>query len=368
MARESTQLEEPAAAASPTIVDRTPIDGDREVRIALVLYGGVSLAIYIHGVTQELLRAVRATAAAQPGFGNQAPLLEELTPIEAIYRELGRRAGSAAPFAPELDPVVHRRVHTRFVVDVISGTSAGGINGVFLAKALANHRSLADLRTLWIEEGDLDLLLNDRHSVRGLPPSIRLEQPPRALLNTRRLYYRLLEALGGLDRTEAGVVDSPLAEEIDLYVTATDVRGLVQPIPLWDRAVYERRHRSVFHFLYAAARASGARRNDFERENNGFLAFASRATSSFPIAFEPMTLADVSQVPPWNRDPRRFSADVQAWKPFYRDFLRAADGSTESADPQRFSTAPSATAATWTTSRSATPPTSCARGGATAGC
>jgi hypothetical protein len=34
----------------------------QEVRLAIVLYGGVSLAVYINGVVQELLRLVRATS------------------------------------------------------------------------------------------------------------------------------------------------------------------------------------------------------------------------------------------------------------------------------------------------------------------
>src|SRR5207253_10629849 len=44
-------------------------DFRQEVRFAVVMYGGVSLAIYINGIAQELLRMVRATAQdpAQPG-------------------------------------------------------------------------------------------------------------------------------------------------------------------------------------------------------------------------------------------------------------------------------------------------------------
>ena len=34
----------------------------QEVRFAVVMYGGVSLAVYINGVVQELLHLVRATA------------------------------------------------------------------------------------------------------------------------------------------------------------------------------------------------------------------------------------------------------------------------------------------------------------------
>src|SRR3977135_1595499 len=44
------------AAADPHI------EADEEVRLAVVLYGGSSLCIYMNGVAQELLRLVRATA------------------------------------------------------------------------------------------------------------------------------------------------------------------------------------------------------------------------------------------------------------------------------------------------------------------
>ena len=56
-------------------------------------------------------------------------------------------------------------MRTRFVVDVISGTSAGGINGVCLAKALANGTTLAGLKQLWLNDGDIGVLVNDRRSV-----------------------------------------------------------------------------------------------------------------------------------------------------------------------------------------------------------
>ena len=35
----------------------------KELRIALVCYGGISLAVYMHGVTKELWHAVRASRA-----------------------------------------------------------------------------------------------------------------------------------------------------------------------------------------------------------------------------------------------------------------------------------------------------------------
>jgi predicted acylesterase/phospholipase RssA len=71
----------------------------REVRLGIVMYGGVSLAIYIYGVAHELFRAVRG---------------------RGIYKLLKAVTDSD------------------IVVDVISGTSAGGINGVLLGYALSN--------------------------------------------------------------------------------------------------------------------------------------------------------------------------------------------------------------------------------------
>ena len=42
--------------------------GRKELRLGLVCYGGVSLAIYMHGVTKEIHRAVRASVLAELGL------------------------------------------------------------------------------------------------------------------------------------------------------------------------------------------------------------------------------------------------------------------------------------------------------------
>ena len=42
------------------------VEYTQEVRFAIVMYGGVSLAIYINGIAQEMLSMVRATAATEP--------------------------------------------------------------------------------------------------------------------------------------------------------------------------------------------------------------------------------------------------------------------------------------------------------------
>ena len=111
-----------------------------EVRLAVVLYGGVSLAVYIHGVTREILNLVRASKLFHAGPTASPPAGDSTV----IYYELFRR------LAPALD--------IRVVVDLISGASAGGINGVMLGKALAHDLPLEPHRDLWLKNADVTSL------------------------------------------------------------------------------------------------------------------------------------------------------------------------------------------------------------------
>src|SRR4051812_5346484 len=106
------------------------LDAEQEVRFAVVLYGGVSLAIYINGVVQELLRLVRSTAPGVPlAQENSAQptwyATSELTGTELVYREVGQMLPDGTSAVDAAAPV-----RTRFVVDILSGTSAGGINAI----------------------------------------------------------------------------------------------------------------------------------------------------------------------------------------------------------------------------------------------
>jgi len=56
---------------------------EREVRFAVVIYGGVSLTIYINGVVQELLNMVQSTAETG----------RKLTALQEVYRDLANRVG-----------------------------------------------------------------------------------------------------------------------------------------------------------------------------------------------------------------------------------------------------------------------------------
>lgn len=269
----------------------------QEIRFAVVMYGGVSLAIYINGIAQELLRLVRASAAGPPDDSGVRRALfdtDELRGSELTYRRLAQRLahGVEAADVPAVLPP-DAPIRTRFVVDILSGTSAGGINAIYLAKALANEQDLDGLKRLWISEGDIGRLINDAGSVSDIAP-LPPDAPARSLLNGRRMYQKLLMAFRDMDRTPAAQ-HSRLVDDLDLFVTTTDVRGNPVPLQLADKVVYERRYRNAFHFRHRAADGSTPR-IDFVAASNPLLAFAARCTSAFPFAFEPVTVPQVESV------------------------------------------------------------------------
>ena len=283
--------------------DPVRYEPEQEVRLAVVMYGGVSLAIYMYGVAEELWRLVRATAPNYPDHSDTAAsglAYPEPESTESVYRELGQ-------ILPADGSVVSgARIRTRFVVDVISGTSAGGINGICLAKALVNQTSLTPLKAVWVDDGDIGVLIDDEESTRlhgddgswAVVEELVRTGPPRSLLNGRRMLYRLVEALNAMN-PPAGRFDSPLVEELDLFVTATDLEGRDTALQLELGVVHEKRHAHRSHFRYAPHES----RSDFTAQDSGFLAYAARSTSAFPFAFEPMVLSTLRQDldPDWKR-------------------------------------------------------------------
>jgi hypothetical protein len=129
-----------------------------------VCYGGVSLAIYMHGITVELQRLVAASAvfSRDPSGSNPFPA----NSTEAVYWEALRRIAEA-----------NGGVVLHVVVDVIAGTSAGGINGIVLAKALARGLQQDPLRDVWFNKASLLKLLWPT------PRPVRLEARDAALLH-----------------------------------------------------------------------------------------------------------------------------------------------------------------------------------------
>ena len=255
----------------------------KQLRLALVCYGGSSLAIYMHGITKEIHRLVKAsrlldsTGAAGSG-----------TPSERVY------AGLLSELADH-DP---EGVRTRVVVDVIAGTSAGGINGICLAKALAHNLSLDGFRNLWFERGDIDGLLA---APRFLPRWLKAVWVAacalwRAPLRGDLMAGWIYDAFRGMD--EQGSVPAglpslmPDGHLLELFVTATDFYGYARQVPYADpNPIHDTRHRHVLAFSFGA----GEGWDDFDSDSNGALTFAARTTSSIPGVFPPVSFGALTK-------------------------------------------------------------------------
>jgi len=283
---------------------------EKELRLALVCYGGVSLAVYMHGIVKEAWKLLRASRRAHAPAPEAGPARDS----EAVYAEL----------LAELRPHVSLRV----LVDIVAGASAGGINGVMLAHAIAGGHDMEPLRALWLENADVEKLLDPEAAPtsalsklyarplvwlagrdRGdsqvdaiADPRARAEvreklsrfirsrwfEPPFSGPGFTRLLYEALEAMEGGERTGPLL---PPGQPLDLFVTTTDFHGYPEHLPLHSPAqVVETEHRLVIGFRDAG---SGADRRIGDRAS---LAFAARATASFPGAFPPFRLGELDGV------------------------------------------------------------------------
>lgn len=279
----------------------------KELRIALVCYGGVSLAVYMHGVTKELWKLARASRALH----DAAPPPEGDT--EAVYCRLLHTIEQ------------HHGLRLRVLPDIVAGASAGGINGVFLAQAIHSGQSLEPLTDLWLERADVDVLTDPdarpfsritkfwamplvywmlkrpgnavsssvapetRGEVRAkLSRLIRSRwfEPPFGGLGFSRLLAEALEAMAG---NPAGAPLLPPGHPLDLFVTATDFRGRLQKLRLHSPAVAEESE----HRLSIGFRADTPEHPGGKLAAPLELVFAARATASFPGAFPALQLAEI---------------------------------------------------------------------------
>ena len=132
-----------------------------ELRLAVTMTGGVSLAVWMGGVASEFLSFVRSTDPdlAEPRWNAYRRLLE----------------------ISQLEPRI----------DVISGSSAGGINGALLAYAIANRvDSLKSVGRLWRDQGDILTLLR----------SVRESRPPSLLRGDEQFLPELNKAFSALSK------------------------------------------------------------------------------------------------------------------------------------------------------------------------
>jgi hypothetical protein len=205
----------------------------QEIRLAMTMVGGTSLAVWIGGIaaeTSQLLREARDSTA--PGS----------------YRKLTGL------------------LRADVSVDVLTGTSAGGINAACLGLAEAFDSSPEVLRDTWISTGSLDKLIRD--------PA---EPEPRSLFDGDRV---LLDGLRcALDQIK-GNGPGPAAGRPDLTVLLTGTMIDGESTRYQDalgNLVRDTEHRMLFRFHGEHWRSGKVL---------GPLALAARSTSSYPGAFE----------------------------------------------------------------------------------
>ena len=290
---------------------------EKELRLALVCYGGVSLAVYMHGVTKEIQKLARASkvyhAAPDPAerasldYGAAADSTGRETDSEVAYYEMLRTIG--------------RKLDLRVIVDVIAGASAGGINGIFLGRALAHDLTLDAHRDMWLKFADVTRLMEPRNMpgrfskfyllpliwgftqrrLKRFAPDPEVREKVLMMLRSRwfrppfsgrRFSAMMLEAFAAMGGGSSAGSLLPAGHKLDLYVSVTDFFGYRQTIALHDPpTIEEREHRHILRLQYLRD-SDGRAVTDFDNRNLPGLAFAARATSSFPGAFPPARLAE----------------------------------------------------------------------------
>jgi patatin-related protein len=276
---------------------------EKELRIALVCYGGVSLAVYMHGITKEIWRLAKASQAVHSS-----------DPEEAAYQDV--YAGLLRRLFTETETDI------RIMVDILAGASAGGINAIFLAHAIATGQTIDPLTDLWLDSADVDALIDRDVSAisriakwsavpvawalsarsgtvdKTVEPKHRAEVKAKLATFVRAPW--LSPPFGGpeltnlilnaFDAMEAGPRGDPLLPDyqpLDLFVTVTDFHGYPEHLRLNSpKEVVETEHRLVLSFQDPGGRGR-------KLADPAELAYAARATASFPGAFPPFRVDEL---------------------------------------------------------------------------
>jgi patatin-related protein len=214
----------------------------QEIRLAVVMTGGVSLAIWMGGVARELNLLLHS--------GNNASALARR--VQGCYQSL------------------RELLSVDVSVDVLSGTSAGGINAAILGLANVNNSDIGALRDLWLEKGDFGVLLRDPDA----------SPTPSLLQGDEQLLAGLRSAMETIAGPGQSVAASP--PPTDVFITTTFLDG--EPsrfVDDYNTLVSDVEHHGLFHFGTDQLASQGA---------GDQLALAGRCTASFPVAFEPSHL------------------------------------------------------------------------------
>ena len=282
----------------------------KELRLALICYGGVSLAVYMHGITKEVWHLARASRAFHH---------PERVPLDGV----------AAAYHDFLGIIERDHgLRLRVLPDILTGASAGGINAVFLAQAIHSGHSLEPLTDLWLENADVSQLTDPdaepmwRYAKFWAQPIAEwfLRRPGNAVSATvspetraevrhkvsrfvrgrwfsppfsgDRFSAMLFEALEKMAADGDGFALLPPGYPVELAVTATDFRGHAETLRLNSPPQVE----ETEHRLPICFRARVGEDGQTGLADPLELVLAARATASFPGAFPPLTIAEIDRL------------------------------------------------------------------------
>jgi len=224
-------------------------DFRKETRLGLVLYGGVSLAVYMNGVCREFYNATRG---------------------RGIYK------------------LIKALTDSDIVVDIVSGTSAGGINGVLLSYAVANsyEKIVVDFKEfgdIWRESGDINKLLRPIKKENN-------QTNVNSLLNGEGYYqeelFKAFEKAGNNQQSAPDGEWYSEFNELDLFITGTDVLGRIyKTFDNTGKVIEIKDNRCVFHLKYREDQDFGDPFSTTDKDTQQALAKLCRITSCFPLAF-----------------------------------------------------------------------------------
>ena len=285
----------------------------------MVIYGGASLAVYMHGVTKELFKLVQASKAVRDRVESPADSAQESIPninrapakdTEDVYADLLWKMNQNGEF--------------RVVIDVIAGASAGAINGSMLAKSLVHDLSLDAQTEVWLSKADVDHLTDDtvnswrrvytlpflKAVTRMFPARFRANAETRAKLEKflrkawlapplsgKRLCNILLDALREVSASatkESTLL--PYGQRLDFYASITDLFGYPRSFRLNDSTVIREAEHAIAARLVHVETPQGRKASDFRDTNNPALVWAARASSSYAGAFSPFHHTELMEV------------------------------------------------------------------------
>jgi patatin-related protein len=238
-----------------------------QVRLGLVFEGGVSLAVWMSGVAHEI--------------------------------DLLRRAGIPGRVGASEHPDVQRwrglcdKLERDVIVDVVAGTSAGGINGALLACAVAAGNRMPMLRDLWVEHAQL---------TRGRLLREDGKDPLPSLLDGQFFSRRLEEVFS----KALAPGNPPSSHPVTLLTTATALGEQAKTFTdCYGGKFNVADHRRVYRFRHDPEAVefrpptgplptkpftlfTKTPRADLADGKSATLAHAARATAGYPAAFEPV--------------------------------------------------------------------------------